>query len=129
VSIELAEEEARMIAKKCVLAFATVVLMWPVLAAAEEGRPATAADLSGKSICWDGGRLVTTYYADGRELNNHGKHSVWSVPEPGLVKYGPAIRYLPLVVLPNGRVQSHRFFGVATQTSSKYIDHWGTFCN
>jgi hypothetical protein len=73
-----------MIAKKCVLAFATVVLMWPVLAAAEEGRPATAADLSGKSICWDGGRLVTTYYADGRELNNHGKHSVWSVPEPGL---------------------------------------------
>jgi hypothetical protein len=98
-----------LVAKKHVpgIAFA---MIWPVLAAADEGRPVTAADLSGKTICWNGkGGLVVTYHADGRTSSKRGGHSVWSVPKPGLVKF--RYRYTPMFVLPDGRFQTHRFFG------------------
>jgi hypothetical protein len=115
-----------LIAKQCVLAFAA--LMWPVLAAADDGRPVTAADLSGKTICWGRGNIVT-YHADGREENNHGGHSIWSVPEPGLVKF--RYRYAPMVVLPDGRFQVHRWLGVSggsLTTADIAFDDWGTVC-
>lgn len=131
-----------MVAKKCVLVFAVVVLMWPALADGDEGRPVTAADLSGKTVCWNGG-LVTSYYADGREINNHGRRSLWSVPEPGLVRFGPVpgtpewtnfthYNYAPMIVLRDGRFQTHRFFGKSggSLTSADiYTDHYGTACN
>jgi hypothetical protein len=120
-----------LIAKKCVWAIAAFGVMWPVLAAADEGRPVTAADLSGKTICWNGsGGLVVTYRADGRTSNNRGGHSIWSVPEPGLVKF--LNHYRPMVVLPDGRFQTHRFFGRSggSLTSADiYTDHWGAVCN
>jgi len=102
-------------------------MMWPVLAAAQEGRPVTAADLSGKTICW--GRIRVSYLPDGRTLSGRGHYSVWSVPEPGLVKF--RIRYTPMVVLPDGRFQTRRWFGKSggSLTSADiYTDHWGTVC-
>ena len=114
---------------KCVLGVAASATMWPVLAVADEGRPVTAADLSGKKVCWEGG-LVTTYYADGRETNNRGGNTIWSVPEPGLVKF--RYHYAPMVVLPDGRFQTHRWFGRvggSLTNADIYTDHWGTVCN
>jgi hypothetical protein len=121
-----------MIAKKCVLAFAAAVLMSPVLATAQEGRPVTAADLSGRTICWSG-VLKVTYHPDGKtssELRGHLSHSVWSVPEPGLVKFRR--RYTPMEVLPDGSFHTRRFTGRSggsLTSAGIYDDHWGTICN
>ena len=129
-------------AKKSVVGTAALAMMWPVLAAAEEGRPVTAADLSGKTVCWAGG-YKTTYYADGRESNSRGRHSTWSVPEPGLVQFGPVpgspewfkfshYNYAPMFVLPDGSFQTYRFFGKSGGSLTNadiYTDHWGKVCN
>jgi hypothetical protein len=117
-----------LIAKTRVLWGAAFAVMWPLLAAAQEGRPVTAADLSGKTICWSGD-LQVTYHADGKtSANRRGRlsHSVWSVPEPGVVKFRP--RYAPMTVLPDGRFQTHRLNPRNTFTSGKYNDEWGTVC-
>jgi hypothetical protein len=53
-----------LIAKKRVLGIAAFAMLWPVLAAAAEGRPVTVADPSGKTICWNSG-LAVTYQSDG----------------------------------------------------------------
>jgi hypothetical protein len=119
-----------LIAKKRVLGPAAFALMWPALAAAQEGRPVTAADLSGKKVCWNGGRLVTTYHADGQVSDNQGQHTVWSVPEPGVVKF--RIRYVPMFVLPDGRIHVHQWRGKSggsLTNASLYHDTWGTICN
>ena len=103
--------------------------LWPLLAAAEEGRPVTAADLSGKTLCWNDG-VVTTYYPDGRLSDNRGLHTIWSVPEPGLVKYRYGISNM--VVLPDGRFKTRRWqgaFGGSQTNNDRYIYHWATVCN
>jgi hypothetical protein len=121
-----------MIAKKCALALAAIAFMRPVLAHADEGRPVTAADLSGKTICWSGD-LQVTYRADGTTSSNHRghlSHSIWSVPEPGLVRFRN--HYRPMLVLPDGRFQTHVFLGKSggSLTSADiYTDHWGAVCN
>ncbi len=117
-----------MITKKCGAGIAAFATMWAVLAAAEEGRPVTAADLSGKTVCW--GNLVVTYEADGRTSNNRGGHSIWSVPQPGLVHFH--YRYTNMFVLPDGRLWTHNWLGKSggSLTSADiYTDHWGTVCN
>jgi hypothetical protein len=118
--------------------------MWPILAAAEQGRPLTARDLSGKKICWNGS-LDVTYQADGETLENrfgHLRHSMWSVPEPGLVRFGPApgtpewsnfshYNYRPMVVLPDGSFHVQRFRGQSggsLTSADLYIDSWGSVC-
>lgn len=127
-----------MITKKCVLGIAAFAMMWPVLATADEGRPVTAADLSGKTVCWGIGGYKVTYYSNGTESNNRGRHSTWSIPEPGVVKFGrmpkPGLvefhyNYVPMVVLPDGRFLTHRFNPRNTFTPSIYNDGWGIVCN
>jgi hypothetical protein len=84
-----------------------------------KGRPITAADLSGKKFCWsDGGWSI--YAANGQFSNSLGKHSHWSVPEPGVLHAG---RFLQMEVLPDGRL--HWYFQVYSQD----FDGWGTLCN
>ncbi len=126
-----------LIAKKRAPALIAVATMWPVLAAAEEGRPVTAADLSGKKVCWESG-LAVTYQANGQTSNNRdGGHNGWSVPEPGLVEFSPTrdqpyIHYRRMLVLPGGRFQTRRWLGVSggsLTTADIYTDHWGTVCN
>ena len=132
--------------RKWALGAVAFAITWPVLAAADEGRPVTAADLSGKKVCWYGG-LVVTYQANGITLEKHRdghlRRSTWSVPEPGLVQFGPVpgspewfnfarYNYAPMIVLPDGRFQTHRWLGVSggSLTSADiYTDHWGTVCN
>ena len=116
-------------ASKSGVGVAVFVTLWPLLAAAEEGRPVAAADLSGKTICWNDGR-VTTYYPDGRETDSRGVHSIWSVPEPGVVQY----RYHSsnMVVLPDGRFETRYWqgaFGGSQTNNDRYIYHWANVCN
>jgi hypothetical protein len=117
---------------KCVLWGATFATVCPVLAAAQEGRPVTAADLSGKTICWSGD-LQVTYHADGKTSSNHRghlSHSIWSVTEPGLVRFRN--HYRSMFVLPDGRFQTHQWLGRSggsLTTADIYIDHWGSVCN
>jgi hypothetical protein len=50
----------------------------PTAIFAQAGRPASASDVSGKTICWnDGGRSV--YSANGQFTNNRGVHTTWSM--------------------------------------------------
>lgn len=50
-----------------------------------EGRPVTANDLVGKKICWDDGGS-SMFGASGQFTTKDGKHRVWLVTEPGVVK-------------------------------------------
>ena len=108
-----------------ILAFA---LIWPaiVLAAtfsfspptAQQGRPVTAKDISGKTVCWDDGWRIT-YETDGTSFGARGgapavnhHNSYWSLPEPGVVRRvrpGGEERYLQVTVLPDGRLAQDRF--------------------
>jgi hypothetical protein len=89
---------------------------------ADEGRPATQADLAGKKICWSFGR-VSVFAANGQYSNDRGQHSTWSISEPGVIHVGHV--YLQTVVLSNGQLQQHKFLGRAG--GDKYI--WGSVCN
>jgi hypothetical protein len=118
--------------KKWLLGIAVAIIIWPALAHAE-GRPATAADLSGKKICWNGG-LEVTYQANGETLETRFgrfvRHSPWSVPEPGLVKF--RLVHAPMVVLPDGSFHVQRFNGKSggsLTSADLYYDSWGTVCN
>jgi hypothetical protein len=100
----------------------------------------TAADLSGKTICWNSGNVVT-YHPDGRRTTNRGGHGMWWVPEPGVFMfsrignvtgkvYGPF--YRQEVVLPDGSFHTQQFFGQSggsLTTADLYVDDWGTFCH
>ncbi len=84
-----------------------------------------AGDLSGKKICWnDGGTGM--FAADGQFTNRQGRHSTWSIAEPGIVKIG--LRYIPYQMLPDGRFYVHTFCGrCGSITGNREI--WGTVCN
>jgi hypothetical protein len=118
-----------LIAKKYIPGIAAFTMMWPVLSAADEGRPVTAADLSGKTVCWTGDLKVTYTLTERGSSNRRGRlsHSIWSVPEPGVVKF--RIRYVPMTVLPDGRFQTHQLNARNVFTPSRYNDEWGTVCN
>jgi hypothetical protein len=90
---------------------------------AEDGRPVTAQDISGKTICWEDGRR-NTFAVDGRYTSTAGRHSKWSVIEPGVVKAGHLEHQIE--VLPDGQLHSHRFRGRSTR--GIYVDHWGKAC-
>src|SRR6202000_1968643 len=52
---------------------------------ADEGRPVTAADVSGKKFCSNTGHWVQ-FAADGHATTDLGHHPKWSVLEPGVIK-------------------------------------------
>jgi hypothetical protein len=83
------------------------------------GRPIIAEDFSGKSVCWNDGRR-DVYGADGKFIWYSGRHSTWSVPEPGVLKRGSLERQVEL--LPDGRFHMHYY-------SRGDRDFWGTVCN
>jgi hypothetical protein len=83
------------------------------------GRPVTAKDFSGKRVCWNDGR-PDVYGADGKFTWYSGRHSMWSVPEPGILKRGSLERQVEL--LPDGRFHMHYYAGGDR-------DFWGTVCN
>ena len=115
-----------MIAKKLRIGVAVAVAMTcPALAYADEGRPVTESDLSGKKICWNNG-WDATYAADGKYFSSRGNRSHWSVPSPGIVKIGN--RYRQIAVLPDGRFQRHWFAGRSTKPEGANRYRWGTVC-
>jgi hypothetical protein len=110
------------------------------LAEAQEGRPITGADLSGKTICWsDGWRL--TYAANGRYFGDRvgqppKDHRTddghrWVPLEPGVIQVdsGPTKikKDFQIVALPDGQLQQHWFAGRSSKGTDKYL--WGKVCN
>ena len=72
---------------------------------ADEGRPVTAADVSGKKFCSNTGHWIQ-FGADGRATTDLRHHPRWSVLEPGLIKTGYLERQIE--VLPDGQLYQHR---------------------
>jgi hypothetical protein len=99
---------------------AMLAILRAASAFADEGRPIIASDVAGKKVCWNTGQW-DIYKADGQFTNNHGRHSGWSVPEPGVLKRGP--QYRQVEVLPDGRFHLHYSNYGADR------DYWGTACN
>lgn len=90
-----------------------------------QSRPVTANDLVGKKICWnDGGSGL--FGADGQYTNKVGKHSVWLVSEPGVVKIGS--RYHQIEVLPDRSFYQHKFLG-GVGSITGHLEWWGNVCN
>lgn len=88
---------------------------------AQTGRPASASDVSGKTICWnDGGR--GTYAANGQFTNRQGAHTTWSVPAPGVIRVGSSERQTE--VLADGRLHV-----LVTGRHAIQREYWGTACN
>jgi hypothetical protein len=88
-------------------------------------RPVTADDIAGKKICWsDGG--FTMFGTGGQFTNNAGKHRLWLVTEPGVVKIGNG--YHQIAILPDGSFYQHKFFG-GVGSITGHLEWWGTVCN
>ncbi len=88
-----------------------------------ESRPVTANDLVGKKICWnDGG--IGNFAANGQFTNARGRHTTWSVAEPGVVKIG--VKYIQYSILPDGSFYAHWFGGLSI---TGHHEFWGTVCN
>jgi hypothetical protein len=115
----------------------TVVLGFGVLAALgsahrasaqlfvpSEGRPATANDFSGKTICWSNGH-VGKYSADGRFENNLGKEGRWFVSDAGVFQAG--LKQFEAEVLKDGQVRLHWL--VLRSKRNSVRDLWGKYCN
>lgn len=83
------------------------------------GKPIIAEDLSGKSVCWNDGRR-DVYGADGKFTWYSGRHSTWSVPEPGILKRGSLERQVEL--LSDGRFHMYYY-------NRGDRDFWGSVCN
>jgi hypothetical protein len=93
---------------------------------AQAGRPVSAADLSGKTICWSDGTR-STYAANGQYTNNKGGHTVWSVPKPGILHAGSKERQAE--VLPDGRLYNYYLDSPHGGSQSLRREYWGTVCN
>jgi hypothetical protein len=117
-----------------------LALLSSPFAKAEEGRPVTASDLSGRTICWsDGWRL--TYAADGRYFGDRANQPPkdhrtddgrrWAFLEPGVIQIdsGPTKikKHLQITVLPDGQLQQHSFNGRSTRGTENYL--WGKICS
>src|ERR1700677_989316 len=99
------KEKRRMIATRLpIRVAATLAILRATSAFADEGRPIVASDVAGKKVCWNTGQW-DMYEADGQFTNNYGRHSKWSVPEPGVLKRGPQDRQGE--GLPDGRFHLH----------------------
>jgi hypothetical protein len=90
----------------------------------QEGRPANANDFSGKTICWNNGR-VGKYNSDGRFQNNVGNEGRWLVPEAGVFQAGS--KHFEAEVLKDGQVHLHWL--VLRSKRNSVRDLWGKYCN
>jgi hypothetical protein len=124
--------------KHLILAVTTTLIVWPAFAQAQAGKPVTAADLSGKTVCWDDGWRIT-YAADGGYLSARGDapvvrgHTRWSISSLGTLKLdrGEKQQYLQLVVLPDGRLERDWFVGKPHHHTGVpgMQQTWGTICH
>lgn len=99
-----------------------LMALFDTAALSDEGRPVAAADIAGKKICWNNGRSAT-FAANGQYTNDRNQHSTWSIAQGGILHIGND--YTETIVLPDGRLQTHRFSG--RHGGDKY--GWGTVCN
>ena len=90
-----------------------------------ESRPVTANDLAGKKICWDDGGS-SMFGASGQFTTKDGKHRVWLVTEPGVVKIGN--NYRQLEILSDGSFYRHTFCGRCGSITG-HSEHYGAVCN
>jgi hypothetical protein len=93
-----------------------------------QGRPVTARDIIGKTICWENGHWGL-YAADGGFSNNrHGpRRHKWSAPEPGVIQTGDHDRQA--VVLPDGGFVSFVFkYRARKKPGGPMVEHWGKVC-
>jgi hypothetical protein len=90
-----------------------------------QSRPVTANDLVGKKICWDDSG-TSMFGAGGQFTTKDGKHRLWFVTEPGVVKIGN--NYRQLEILPDGSFYRHTFCGRCGSITG-HSEHYGTVCN
>jgi hypothetical protein len=90
-----------------------------------ESRPVIADDIVGKKICWSNGGF-TMFGAGGQFTNSAGKHRVWLVTEPGIVKIGNG--YHQIQILPDGSFYQHKFLG-GIGSITGHLEWWGSVCN
>ena len=102
-----------------------LAMIWPTGGFAQEGRPVTAEDISGKKFCWNTGHW-TTYALNGDFTSDRHAGFRWSVPEPGVILIGRHT-YRQTVVLPDGRLETHSFRGRSPKGTDRY--RWGTVCS
>jgi len=106
-----------------VLSCMTFGSLWACVGFGQEGRPITARDLSGMTICYSDGHKVY-YYPGGRMVSDMGAHFVWSVPEPGILHLRRTI--FTAEVLPDRQI--HLYQRIATLTGNQ-LDIYGRHCH
>jgi hypothetical protein len=89
------------------------------------GKPVTAKDFAGKTICWSNGR-VAKYGADGSFANNAGTETRWSVPEAGVLVVGIRGHY-QAEVQQDGQVHLHWLKLISSKHPVR--DLWGQYCS
>ena len=96
----------------------------PALAVTDfgKGRPITAKDLAGKTICWSDG-TKETFAANGVQTSSLGGRRKWSVLEPGVLLVGR--RHTQMEITSDGRFLIHRFCG----SCGRDVAWWGTPCS
>ena len=87
-----------------------------------KGRPVTAKDLAGKTICWSDG-VKETFETDGIRTSSLGGHRKWVVVEPGLLRVARV--YTQIEMTQDGRFHIHRYCGLCGGD----MDWWGTPCS
>jgi hypothetical protein len=103
------------------LALASTILV--SLQCGTNAAPVTAADLSGKKICWSDGN-VGSYFAGGKLSSKIAGEGTWEVTSLGLHILTPTVNAIRNVEkLPDGTFSSQRFSG------SRSIEVTGKICN
>lgn len=127
----------RMSAKHLILGMAMALIAWPAPVQAQAGRPVTAGDLSGKTVCWEDGWRIT-YAKDGSYFGSRGDspavnhhNARWSISEPGVVQIDQPgkPRSLQIVVLPDGRYERDRFQAKNKKGMAGINRNFGTLCH
>jgi hypothetical protein len=92
-----------------------------------QGRPISAKDIAGKTICWSRKGVRANFAANGQYTDNQhrpGYRDQWSVPELGVLRVGYWHRQVE--VLPDGRLHSYKY---CLTCGDHDVDSWGTECN
>jgi hypothetical protein len=89
------------------------------------GKPVTATDFAGKTICWSNGH-VAKYGADGSFANSAGAETRWRVPETGVLEVGNK-RHCQAEVQQDGQVHLHWL--KLRSRRNPVRDLWGQYCS
>jgi hypothetical protein len=121
---------SRSLLRLCAAAAVACIAFWHMQALAYtdfgQGRPITAKDIAGRTICWSRSGVRGNFAANGQYTHNRhhpGYRDQWSVPEPGVLRVGYWHRQVE--VLADGRLHSYRYCLICGEHD---LDSWGTEC-